>query len=93
LSRVFSEKADALVGALPQTPQAFGKRLDLNLILILVRFEIISVSKRLFDIADFLYYAVADGIFEVLKFVKRSISSFLVPPLNDGQLRFAPWAA
>lgn len=60
---------------------------------VILRFEIISVSKRLFDIADFLYYAVADGIFEVLKFVKRSISSFLVPPPNDGQLRFAPWAA
>ena len=60
---------------------------------VILRLEIISASKRLFDIADFLYYAVADGIFEVLKFVKRSISSFLAPPPNDGQLRFAPWAA
>ncbi|HBI52843.1 MAG TPA: hypothetical protein DDX72_08705 [Ruminococcaceae bacterium] len=60
---------------------------------VILRLEIISASKRLFDIADFLYYAVANGIFEVLKFVKRSISSFIVPPPNDGQLRFAPWAA
>ena len=60
---------------------------------VMLRLEIISAQKRLFDTADFLYYAVANGIFEVLKFVKRSISSFLVPPPNDGQLRFAPWAA
>ena len=59
----------------------------------ILRLEIISASKRLFDIADFLYYAVANGIFEVLKFVKRSISSFLALPPDDGQLRFAPWFA
>ena len=58
---------------------------------VILRFEIISVSRRLFDIADFLYYAVADGIFEVLKFVKRGISAFLAPPPDDGQLRFAHW--
>ena len=57
----------------------------------ILRLEIISASKRLFDIADFLYYAVADGIFEVLKFVKRGISAFLAPPPNDCQLRFAHW--
>ena len=60
---------------------------------VILRQEIISASKRLFNIADFLYYAIADGIFEVLKFVKRSISSFLVPPPHDGQLYFAPWSA
>ena len=60
----------------------------------ILRLEIITASKRLFDVADFLYYAVADGIFEVvLKFVKRNIAPFLVPPPDDGQLRFEPWMA
>ena len=60
---------------------------------VILRLEIITSSKRLFGVADFLYYAVADGIFEVLKFVKRSIVPFLVPPPHDGQLRFDSWLA
>jgi len=60
---------------------------------IILRLEIISASKRLFDAADFLYYAIADGIFEVLKFVKRNFAPFLAPPPDDGQLRFEPWSA
>ena len=59
----------------------------------ILRLEIITASKRLFDVADFLYYAVSDGIFEVLKFVKRNIATFLVPPPDDGQLLFEPWVA
>lgn len=38
-----------------------------------LRFEIIEVSKRLFGAPDFVYYAVADGIFEALKHVKSGL--------------------
>ena len=41
-----------------------------------LRAEIIAVSKRLFGVPDFVYYALADGVFEVLKFVKSGIGSF-----------------
>lgn len=51
-----------------------------------LRAEIIEVSKRLFGVPDFIYYAVADGIFEVLKVVKTGIKRFFSLPDNDGQL-------
>ena len=38
-----------------------------------IRAEIIEVSKRLFGVPNFIYYAVADGIFEILKAVKTDI--------------------
>lgn len=51
-----------------------------------MRLEIIAVSKRLFDVPDFIYYAVADAIFDLLKLSKSGISSFLAPIPFDGQL-------
>ena len=48
--------------------------------------EIIGVSKRLFGAPNFVYYAVADGIFEILKTVRSSIGRFFSLPDNDGQL-------
>ena len=51
-----------------------------------LRAEIIEVSKRLFSIPNFVYYAVADGIFEALKAVKSDIKRFFFLPDNDGQL-------
>lgn len=51
-----------------------------------LRAEIIGVSKRLFGAPNFVYYAVADGIFEILKAVRSSIGRFFSLPDNDGQL-------
>lgn len=53
-----------------------------------LRAEIIEVSKRLFGLPDFVYYAVSDGIFEILKTVKSGIGRFFSPPINSGQLSF-----
>jgi len=51
-----------------------------------LRAEIIEVSKRLFGVPDFIYYAFADGIFEVLKVFKTGITKFFSMPDNNGQL-------
>ena len=51
-----------------------------------LRAEIIEVSKRLFGVPDFVYYAVSDGIFEILKTVKSGIDSFFSLPDTSGQL-------
>ncbi|MBQ8781059.1 MAG: transposase [Oscillospiraceae bacterium] len=51
-----------------------------------IRAEIIAVSKRLFAVPDFVYYAVADGIFEILKRVSSGISRFFQPKPIDRQL-------
>jgi hypothetical protein len=59
----------------------------------ILRLEVISASKRLFDVSDFMYYSIADGIFEILKYTKRGISEHLKPPIRDGQLCFVDWAA
>ncbi len=40
------------------------------ILLFVFRAEIIEVSKRLFGVPNFVYYAVADGIFEILKTVR-----------------------
>ena len=55
-----------------------------------MRSEIISVSKRLFGTPDFVYYAVADGIFEVLKFGKTGIKNFFLPVSPSSQLSLFP---
>lgn len=56
-----------------------------------LRAEIIEVSKRLFGAPDFIYYAVADGIFEILKFVKSGLDRFFSLPKYNGQLSlFSP---
>ena len=59
----------------------------------ILRLEVISASKHLFDVSDFLYYSIADGIFEILKYTKRGIFEHLKPPIRDGQLCFVDWAA
>ena len=59
----------------------------------ILRLEVISASKRLFDVSDFSYYSIVDGIFEILKYTKRGISEHLKPPIRDGQLCFVDWAA
>ena len=59
----------------------------------ILRLEVISASKRLFDVSDFLYYSIADGIYEILKYTKCGISVHLKPPVRDGQLCFDFYAA
>lgn len=51
-----------------------------------LRAEIIEVSKRLFGAPNFLYYAVADGVFEMLKTVKSGVRRLFSLLDNDGQL-------
>ena len=51
-----------------------------------LRAEIIEVSKRLFGVPSFVYYAVADSIFEILKLVKSGIDKFFSAQKSDGQL-------
>lgn len=53
-----------------------------------IRTEIIAVSKRLFGTPDFVYYAVADGIFEVLKYVRAGIGNFFCHQPQNPQLSF-----
>ncbi len=53
-----------------------------------MRAEIINISKRLFGVPQFHYYAVGDGIFEILKAVKSGISRFFTLPVHDSQLSF-----
>lgn len=51
-----------------------------------LRMEIIQISKRLFGTPDFVYNAVADGVFEILKAVKSGIGKFFSLPQRNGQL-------
>ena len=53
-----------------------------------IRAEFIEVSKRLFGVPNFIYYAVADGVFEILKVVKSGIGRYFSLTQNDGQLSF-----
>ena len=46
-----------------------------------MRTEIIEASKRLFGAPEFIYYAVSDGVFEVLKTVKSSLNSVFSKPV------------
>lgn len=53
-----------------------------------LRAEIIEFSKRLFGAPKFIYYAVLDGVFEILKAVKTGFSRFFSLQENNGQLSF-----
>ncbi|MBQ1586321.1 MAG: hypothetical protein II082_03495, partial [Ruminococcus sp.] len=54
-----------------------------------MRFEIIEVSKRLFGAPDFVYYAIADGIYETLKYVKSGLKRLLAISTPSPQLLLA----
>lgn len=58
-----------------------GKSYDTKL-----RAGIIEKSKRLFGNPDFVYYTIADGVFEILTTVKSGIGRFFVLPQQGGQL-------
>ena len=50
--------------------------------------EIIEFSKRLFGVPNFLYYPVADGIFEILKLCRSGIVNFFSLHNSGGQISF-----
>ena len=53
-----------------------------------IAMELINISKRIFDIPKFLFYAVADGIFLVFTKCKPGIADLLHPKPKDPQLSF-----
>jgi len=48
--------------------------------------ELIELSKRIYDIPKFIYYAIADGIFALLNKCKKGIDIFLKKPPKSMQL-------
>jgi hypothetical protein len=53
----------------------FAERQNKNLLIM----EIIECSKRIYEKSQFIYYALADGIFNILKRTREGIVAFLVP--------------
>lgn len=52
--------------------------------------ELISISKRIFHVPRFIFYAIADGIFTVFARCKHCISHLLMKKPKDPQLSFLP---
>ena len=50
--------------------------------------ELIKISKRIYDIANFVFYAIADGIFVVLSKGKQGIVEMLKKKQKSDQLSF-----
>ena len=50
--------------------------------------ELIKISKRIYDIANFVFYAIADGIFVVLSKGKQGIVEMLKKKQKSNQLSF-----
>jgi hypothetical protein len=54
--------------------------------------EIIQASKRLYGLAKFTFYALADGLFEIFNKLYTGISAFFRPPPRSDQLVLEGWA-
>jgi len=52
--------------------------------------EVIAISKRIYDMPKFLFYAIADGLFFVLTKCKQGIADMLRKPPKSPQLCFLP---
>jgi hypothetical protein len=52
--------------------------------------ELINISKRIYHVPRFMFYAIADGIFTVFARCKQGISHLLVKKPKDPQLSFLP---
>lgn len=50
--------------------------------------EVIVISRRLFGIPEFTFYAIADGLFAVLAKCKRGVTDMLRKPAKSPQLSF-----
>jgi len=53
--------------------------------------EVIQASKRLYGLAKFTFYAIADGLFEIFSKLYTGISAFFAKPLRSHQLCLAGW--
>lgn len=53
--------------------------------------EIIQASKRLYGLSKFTFYAIADGLFEILSKIYTGISGFFRSPPPSNQLTFPGW--
>jgi hypothetical protein len=51
-------------------------------------FEIIEISKRLYGLSKFTFYAIAAGLFEIFNKLYTGIASFFDKPLRSNQLSF-----
>ena len=54
--------------------------------------EIIQAAKRLYGLAKFTFYAIADGLSEIFRKLHSGISSFFCRPPRSSQLSFFPGA-
>jgi hypothetical protein len=50
--------------------------------------EVIEASKRLYGLAKFTFYAIADGLFEIFSKLYSGISTFFAKPAHSNQLCF-----
>jgi hypothetical protein len=55
-----------------------------------ISMELIHISKRIYGIPKFKFYAIADGIFEIFARCKKGITLMLRKQLWDGQFSFLP---
>jgi hypothetical protein len=53
--------------------------------------EVIEASKRLYGLSKFTFYAIADGLFEILSKLYTGISSFFDRPPRSNQLCIRGW--
>jgi len=53
--------------------------------------EVIEASKRLYGLSKFTFYAIADGLFEILGKLYTGISSFFDRPPRSNQLCISGW--
>ena len=54
--------------------------------------QVINASKRLYGLAKFTFYAIADGLFEIFSKLYTGVSAFFAKPPPSGQLCLAGWA-
>ena len=47
----------------------------------LLNLQILELSKRIYDIPEFSYYALVDGIYAILKKARSGIEKFIPKPL------------
>ena len=52
--------------------------------------ELIHISRRIFGIPNFVFYAIADGLFQLANMAKRGIADMLLVKHKSSQLSFLP---
>jgi hypothetical protein len=51
-------------------------------------FEVVEASKRLYGLSKFTFYAIADGVFEILGKLRSGIRCFFARPMRSPQISF-----